>query len=79
MAADWVQPPSLIDKKIMAKELKELKQKSKWPHQQLVEVEFIVDVKSKAGELIAAKGSKQHVGNKAAKELVEAKRAKIVA
>lgn len=60
----------------MAKELKELKQKSKWKHQQLVEVEMIVDVKNKRGEIIAAKGSKHSVGHKAADELVSAKRAK---
>ena len=62
----------------MAKELKELKSKSKWKHQQLVDVEFIIDVKSKKGELIVAKGSKQSVGHKAAKELIDLKRAKLV-
>lgn len=54
-------------------ELKDLKVKSKHKHQQLVEVEFIVDVKKHV-----QKGEKAFVGHKAAAELVEAKRAKLV-
>ena len=54
-------------------ELKDLKTKSKHKHQQLVEIEYLVDVKKHV-----KKGEKTFVGHKAAAELVEAKRAKLV-
>jgi len=54
-------------------ELKDLKKKAKHKHQQLVEIEYIVDVKK-----IVKKGDRAFVGIVAAKELEELKRAKLV-
>jgi hypothetical protein len=55
--------------------LNEIKNKAKHKHQQLVQIEYIADVKG--GH--AKKGAKDWVGHSLAKTLVDAKKAKLVA
>lgn len=55
-------------------ELKDIKNKAKWPHQQLVQVEFVVDVKGGP-----KKGEKKWVGNQLAQTLIDQKRVKKLA
>lgn len=56
--------------------LGDIKAKARFKHQQLVEVEYIEDVKDKHGVVHVKKGSIDYVGHKHAEDLVKAKRAK---
>ena len=53
-------------------ELKDIKNKAKYPHQQLVQIEYVADIKG--GH--AKKGEKAWVGNQLAETLIAQKRAK---